>query len=48
MTIGRDVLTKAETVMVAAIDASVPSLVEAREIIFHFTVRQKCDYPAPF
>jgi alkylhydroperoxidase/carboxymuconolactone decarboxylase family protein YurZ len=33
MTIGRDLLTKAETVTVAAIEAGVPNLVEAREII---------------
>ena len=31
MTIGRDGLTKAETVSIAAIEAGVPSLVEARE-----------------
>ncbi len=33
MTIGRDTLSKAETVTVAAIEAGVPTLVEAREII---------------
>jgi hypothetical protein len=32
MTIGRDLLTKAETVSVAAIEAGVPTLVEAREL----------------
>ena len=42
MTIGRDVLTKAETITVAAIEASVPTLVEAREIIaeFHLMIRR--------
>jgi transposase len=45
MTIGRDLLTKAETVTVAAIEAGVPSLVEAREIIteFHTMIRRKAD-----
>jgi transposase len=45
MTIGRDVLTKAETVMVAAIEAGVPTLVEAREIIsqFHLMIRRKVE-----
>jgi transposase len=38
MTIGRDLLTKAETVTVAAIEAGVPNLVEAREIITEFDV----------
>jgi transposase len=33
MTIGRDLLTKAETVTIAAIEAGVPTLVEARQII---------------
>ncbi len=43
MTIGRDTLTKAETVTVAAIEAGVPTLVEAREIIveFHIMIRRK-------
>ncbi len=43
MTIRRDVLTKAETVTVAAIEAGVPNLVEAREIIteFHLIIRRK-------
>ena len=36
MTIGRDTLSKAETVTVAAIEAGVPTLVEAREIIAEF------------
>ena len=43
MTIGRDTLSKAETVTVAAIEAGIPTLVEAREIIadFHVMVRRK-------
>ena len=43
MTIGRDTLSKAETVTVAAIEAGVPNLVEAREIIadFHMMIRRK-------
>jgi transposase len=43
MTIGRDTLSKAETVTVAAIEAGVPALVEAREIIaeFHMMIRRK-------
>jgi transposase len=43
MTIGRDTLAKAETVTVAAIEAGVPALVEAREIIaeFHTMIRRK-------
>jgi transposase len=45
MTIGRDLLTKAETVTVAAIEAGVPTLVEAREIIaeFHLMIRRNTD-----
>jgi transposase len=45
MTIGRDVLTKAETVMVAAIEAGVPTLVEARKIIteFHLMIRRRLE-----
>ena len=45
MTIGRDMLTKAETVTVAAIEAGVPTLVEAREIIaeFHLMIRRKAE-----
>ena len=45
MTIGRDLLTKAETVMVAAIEAGVPTLVEAREIItqFHLMIRRRLE-----
>jgi hypothetical protein len=36
-------LTKAETVMVAAIEAGVPTLVEAREMItqFHLMIRRR-------
>lgn len=43
MTSGRDSLTKAETVTVAAIENGVPALVEAREIVadFHAMVRTK-------
>ena len=45
MTIGRGLLTKAETVMVVAIEAGVPALVEAREIIaqFHLMIRRKVE-----
>ncbi|MEY9752261.1 transposase [Bradyrhizobium japonicum] len=45
MTIGRDLLTNAETVTVAAIEAGVPTLVEAREIIaeFHLMIRRKTE-----
>jgi transposase len=45
MTIGRDVLTKAETITVAAIEAGIPTLVEAREIIaeFHLMIRRKTE-----
>lgn len=45
MTIGRDLLTKAETVTVAAIETGVPNLVEAREIIaeFHLMIRRKAE-----
>ena len=43
MTIGRDGLSKAETVTVAAIEAGMPLLVEAREIIaaFQAMIRKK-------
>jgi len=43
MTIGRDGLSKAETVTIAAIENGVPLLVEAREIIgaFQATIRSK-------
>lgn len=45
MTVGRDLLTKAETVTVAAIEAGVPTLVGAREIIaeFHLMIRRKTE-----
>src|SRR4051794_27892691 len=36
MTVGRDTLSKAETVTVAAVEAGVPTLIEAREIIAQF------------
>ena len=43
MTIGRNNLSKSETVIIAAIENGVPSLVEARAIIgeFHTMVRDK-------
>jgi len=43
MTVGRDTLSKAETVTVAAVEAGVPTLVEAREIIaeFHRMIRRR-------
>lgn len=45
MTIGRDTLSKAETVTVAAVETGVPTLVEAREIIaeFHMMIRRKTE-----
>lgn len=45
MTIGRDLLTKAETLTVASIEAGVPTLVEACEIIaeFHMMTRRKTE-----
>ena len=45
MTVARDLLSKAETVTVAAIEAGVPTLVEAREIIadFHLMIRRKAE-----
>ena len=45
MTICRDLLTKAETVTIAAIEAGVPALVEARDIIaeFHVMIRRKVE-----
>jgi transposase len=44
MTVGRDNLTKAETVTIAAVESGVPLLVEAREIIaaFQDMIRSKC------
>jgi transposase len=43
MTIGRDTLSKSETVTIATIEDKVPLLVQAREIIavFHAMIRQK-------
>ncbi len=43
MTTGRDHLTKAETVTIAAIENGVPALVEAREIVadFHAMIRSR-------
>ena len=43
MTISRDTLSKSETVTVAAIEDSVPLLVEAREVIaeFHAMIKKK-------
>ncbi len=43
MTTGRDTMSKAETVTIAAIEAGVPALFEARDIIaaFHAMIRQK-------
>jgi transposase len=45
MTIGRDLLTKAETVTIAALEAGVPTLVEARDLIaeFHVMIRRKVE-----
>jgi transposase len=45
MIIGCDLLTKAESVTVAAIEAGVPTLVEAREVIaeFHLMIRRKTE-----
>jgi hypothetical protein len=43
MTTGRDTSSKADAVTIAAIEAGVPRLIEAREIIakFHSMIRQK-------
>lgn len=43
MTVGRDTLSRAETITVAAVEAGVPSLVEAREIVaeFHGMIRRR-------
>ena len=45
MTIDQDILTKAETVTIATIEAGVPSLVEARELIaeLHVMIRRKAE-----
>jgi hypothetical protein len=42
MTLGRERLSKAETVIVTAVESGVPLLVEAREIIatFHAMIRR--------
>ncbi|TWB08503.1 transposase [Nitrospirillum amazonense] len=36
MTLGRDALTKAETVLVAAIEGSIPTLVDTRDVVADF------------
>ena len=43
MTTERDDLSRAQTVLVAAIEAAAPALVEARDIVdaFHIMLRQK-------
>lgn len=43
MAIGRNALSKAETVTVTVIEAGIPALVEAREVIaeFHTMIRRK-------
>ena len=45
MTIARDHLSKADTVTIAAIEANVPTLVEARTLIdrFHVMIRKKIE-----
>lgn len=45
MTIGRDHLTKAETVTIAAVETGVPTLVEARTLVtsFHDMIRRKAE-----
>jgi transposase len=45
MTMARDHLSKADTVTVAALEAGVPALVEARKLVerFHAMIRQKTD-----
>lgn len=45
LTIGRDDLSKSETVTVAAVETGVPSLVEAREIVegFHAMIRRQAE-----
>lgn len=49
MTTGRDTLSKAETVIIAAIESDVPALVQAREIIdaFHQMLRRKATASLP-
>ncbi|MGN6424323.1 MAG: ISL3 family transposase [Asticcacaulis sp.] len=43
MTVGRDTLSKAETVLIASIEGGVPPLVEARDLVanFHTMIRKK-------
>jgi transposase len=43
MTLGRDTLSRSDTISVAAIEGNVPLLVQAREIIaaFHAMIRKK-------
>ena len=43
MTLGRDTLSRSETITITAIEQSIPALVEAREIIadFHAMIRKK-------
>ena len=43
MTTGRDTLSRSETITIAAIERSVPSLIEARAVIadFHAMIRKK-------
>ena len=45
MTIARDHLSKADTVTIAAIEAGVPTLVDARKLIdrFHAMVRKRIE-----
>jgi transposase len=45
MTMARDHLSKADTITVAALEAGVPALTEARKLVdrFHAMIRQKAD-----
>jgi transposase len=45
LTTGRDTLSKAETVMIVAIEGGIPALVKARELIaaFHAMIRLKAE-----
>jgi hypothetical protein len=45
VTIGRDNLTRAEAVTVAAVEAGVPTFLEARSVIagFHEMIRRKAE-----
>jgi len=45
MTTGRDALSKADTVTIAAVEAGVPTLVEARTVVegFHDMIRRKAE-----